>query len=39
MASPSPGSVWRGAAAASCPSSWAAGDAADNPEYVNQEDL
>ena len=37
MASPSPGNVWRGAAAASWSSSWAAGDASDNPEYVNQE--
>ena len=34
---PSPGNVWRGAAAASWSSSWAAGDASDNPEYVNQE--
>ena len=32
-----PGNVWRGAAAAKWSWSWAAGDAADNPEYVNQE--
>ena len=39
MASPSPGNVWRGAAAAKWSWSWAAGDAAGNPEYVNQEAL
>ena len=37
MASPSPGSVWRGAAAAKWSWSWGAGDGSDNPDYVNQE--
>ena len=37
---PQPGqSVWRGAAAAKWSWSWAAGDAAGNPEYVNPEAL